>query len=149
MAFHGILNCYRKPDHWFGGVTCTNGAGSARNGRYASYTDEQMQSVRVEEQDAAAVVGGYGIMIQLGYSSAEVKSPSETCLQQDLFDILRLTQPEIVYTHNPADKHDTHIGVVVAALQAENRFEVVALSREDCRRRFRVEALASSAALPR
>ena len=118
MAFHGILNCYRKPDHWFGGVTCTNGAGSARTGRYASYTDEQMQSVRVEEQDAAAVVGGYGIMIQLGYSSAEVKSPSETRLQQDLFDILRLTQPEIVYTHNPADKRDTHIGVVVAALQA-------------------------------
>jgi hypothetical protein len=26
--------------------------------------------------------------------------------------------PQIVYTHNPADKHDTHIGVVIAALQA-------------------------------
>jgi hypothetical protein len=24
----------------------------------------------------------------------------------------------VVYTHNPADKHDTHIGVVIAALQA-------------------------------
>jgi LmbE family N-acetylglucosaminyl deacetylase len=27
-------------------------------------------------------------------------------------------RPQVVYTHNPADKHDTHIGVVVAALQA-------------------------------
>ena len=24
----------------------------------------------------------------------------------------------MVYTHNPADKHDTHVGVVIAALQA-------------------------------
>jgi glucosamine-6-phosphate deaminase len=27
-------------------------------------------------------------------------------------------RPEVVYTHNPADKHDTHIGVTIAALQA-------------------------------
>ena len=30
--------------------------------------------VRHEEQNAAAVVGRYGVMIQLGYTSAEVKS---------------------------------------------------------------------------
>jgi LmbE family N-acetylglucosaminyl deacetylase len=118
MAFHGILNCYRKPDHWFGGVTCTNGAGSSRSGRYADYTDEQMQAVRVEEQNAAAIVGGYGLMFQLGYSSTEVKQPDDKRLTQDLFDILCQTQPEVVYTHNPADKHDTHIGVVVSALEA-------------------------------
>jgi hypothetical protein len=80
MAFHGILNCYRKPDHWFGGVTCTNGAGSARTGRYASYTDEQMQSVRVEEQDAAAVVGGYGIMTSTTRTSAWSLPPCKLCV---------------------------------------------------------------------
>ncbi len=48
----------------------------------------------------------------------------------------------------PSDSAAALDEVVVAALQAENRFEVVALSREECRRRFRVEALASSAALP-
>ena len=32
MAMHGILECYEKDDQWFGGVTCTNGAGSARTG---------------------------------------------------------------------------------------------------------------------
>jgi hypothetical protein len=36
-----------------------------------------------------------------------------------------------------------------AALQRENRFEVVALSRDECRRRFGVEELSSTAALPR
>ena len=38
--------------------------------------------------------------------------------------------------------------VFVAALQQENRFEVVALSREECLRRFRNEAISSAAALP-
>ena len=28
MAFHGILECFAKTDQWFGGVTCTDGAGS-------------------------------------------------------------------------------------------------------------------------
>lgn len=118
MAFHGILTCYRKPQLWFGGVTCTDGAGSARSGRYASYTDEQMQAVRVEEQHAAAMVGGYGAMIQLGHPSSRVKSPDDTRLQADLLHILESTQPEVVYTHNPADKHETHIGVFIAALDA-------------------------------
>ena len=118
MAFHGILNCYRKPDQWFGGVTCTDGAGSARAGRYADYTDEQMQAVRVDEQNAAAIIGGYGAMIQLGYPSSIVKNPNDTKLQDDLLTILEQAQPEIVYTHNPADKHDTHIGVVITALDA-------------------------------
>ncbi len=118
MAFHGILTCYRKTDLWFGGVTCTDGAGSARSGRYEAYTDEQMQAVRVEEQNSAAMVGGYGAMIQLGHPSSVIKSPDDTSLQQDLFHILESTQPEVVYTHNPADKHETHIGVVIAALDA-------------------------------
>jgi hypothetical protein len=39
--------------------------------------------------------------------------------------------------------------VFVAALQRENRFEVVTLTREECRRRYGVESLASTSALPR
>ena len=30
MAFHGVLTCYHSDTQWFGGVTCTNGGGSAR-----------------------------------------------------------------------------------------------------------------------
>jgi len=118
MAFHGILACYHSETEWFGGVTCTNGAGSSRTGPYASYTDEQMQAVRRGEQRAAAVLGHYGVMIQLDYPSAAVKSAKNTALKNDLKEILSATGPQVVYTHNPADKHDTHIGVVVATLQA-------------------------------
>ena len=118
MAFHGILECHAAGKKWFGGVTCTNGSGSARAGAYEKFTDAQMMSVRRREQNAAAVVGGYGVMIQLDYPSGAVKNAADTALKNDLKKILAATQPDVVYTHNPADKHDTHIGVVIAALQA-------------------------------
>jgi LmbE family N-acetylglucosaminyl deacetylase len=118
MAFHGILECFASDTKWFGGVTCTNGAGSARSGAYAQFTDAQMMAVRRTEQNHAAIVGQYGVMIQLDYPSSAAKSSTDPSLKNDLKEILAATRPGIVYTHNPADKHDTHLGVVVAVLQA-------------------------------
>jgi LmbE family N-acetylglucosaminyl deacetylase len=118
MAFHGILTCFADDTRWFGGVTCTNGSGSARAGRYAECTDAEMMTIRRQEQNTAAVVGGYGAMIQLDYPSSAVKNPTATGLREDLLEILEATRPQVVYTHNLADKHETHIGVVVAVLQA-------------------------------
>jgi LmbE family N-acetylglucosaminyl deacetylase len=118
MAFHGILECHASRKKWFGGVTCTNGSGSARTSKYKKFSDEQMMAERRREQNRAAKLGRYGVMIQLDYPSSAVKSSTDTALKDDLKKILTVTGPEIVYTHNPADKHDTHIGVVVAAIQA-------------------------------
>ena len=39
MAFHGILECYASKTKWFGGITCTNGSGSARAGKYKHFSD--------------------------------------------------------------------------------------------------------------
>jgi LmbE family N-acetylglucosaminyl deacetylase len=118
MAFHGILNCFADEQKWFGGVTCTNGAGSSRTGPYANCTDAQMMAIRRQEQNAAATLGQFGVMLQLDYPSSAVKSATDPALKNDLKQIIAATQPDVVYTHNPADKHDTHIGVVIAALQA-------------------------------
>ncbi|RYD26452.1 MAG: PIG-L family deacetylase, partial [Verrucomicrobiaceae bacterium] len=118
MAFHGILQCLGRDDRWFGGVTCTNGAGSSRTGPYACFTDKEMMKVRRQEQDTAAVIGGYGVMIQLDHASSSVKSATDSSLRDDLHAILAAARPEVVYTHNPADKHDTHVGVTVASIQA-------------------------------
>ncbi|MGN6552781.1 MAG: PIG-L deacetylase family protein, partial [Verrucomicrobiota bacterium] len=118
MAFHGILECFGRADKWFGGVTCTNGAGSSRIGSYANFTDEEMMRIRRQEQNTAATIGQYGAMVQLDYSSQIIKRWDDSRLKNDLKAILDAAQPEAVYTHNPADKHDTHIAVVVAALQA-------------------------------
>lgn len=118
MAFHGIAECFGKKDRRFGGVVVTNGAGSPRNGLYASYTDEEMLAVRRAEQRKAASVGDYAIQIQLAHGSAAVKDPANATVQADLATILSHACPEVVYLHQPADKHDTHVAVFGHALKA-------------------------------
>lgn len=118
MAFHGILKCFASNDLWFGGVTCSDGAGSSRVGPYVACSDAEMISIRRQEQNTAARIGNYGAMFQLDHPSRTIKSPADTSLEEDLFTILTATQPEVVYTHNPADKHETHIGVTIAAIRA-------------------------------
>ena len=118
MAFHGIEECFGRTEQWFCGVTCTNGAGSPRTGMYAECTDEQMRAIRRVEQRTAAAIGRYGVMLQLDHPSSVVKNPADPSLKNDLLEILRSTRPRVVYTHNPADKHDTHVAVLGAALAA-------------------------------
>jgi LmbE family N-acetylglucosaminyl deacetylase len=118
MAFHGIEKCFASPELWFGAVTCTNGSGSPRAGEYAGYSDQEMAALRRREQEKAAILGNYGALVQLNYSSPEVKGASRKHLKADLVKILRAVRPEVVYTHNPADKHDTHVAVAFAALAA-------------------------------
>lgn len=118
MAFQGIVECYEPDDKWFGGIICTNGGGSARQGKYANYSDVQMRAVRHEEQKTAARLGRYGLMVQLDHPSNSVKIPTATALKDDLKQLLGAMHPQVVYTHNPADKHDTHIGVIITTLQA-------------------------------
>ncbi|HMD60329.1 MAG TPA: PIG-L family deacetylase [Opitutaceae bacterium] len=118
MAQSGISDCLDRPGKAFGGVVITNGAGSPRSGSYGSYSDEQMQSVRREEQRAAAALGHYSIQIQLGHPSADVKQPGHDGVARDLFTIFSLCKAEVVFLHNPADKHDTHVGALLRCLEA-------------------------------
>jgi LmbE family N-acetylglucosaminyl deacetylase len=121
MAYHGIAECFGVADQWFSGVVVTNGAGSPRSGIYGGYTDEQMQKVRIVEQRKAAYVGEYGCQIQLGFSSSEVKNPACAAVAEDLEGIIRAAQPRVVYLHNLADKHDTHIAVALRCVAALRR----------------------------
>ncbi len=124
MAFHGIKECFHHPNgNWFGGVTCTDGTGSSRTGRYAEFTDEKMRDVRRQEQRSAAVVGQYAAIFQLDYPSASLRGASAPFLADDIEQILRASQPEVLYTHNPADKHNTHLSVLAAVLTAIRRLE--------------------------
>ncbi len=118
MAYDGILKCFGTDDKWFGAVVVTNGAGSARNGIYAEYTDEDMQKVRKVEQKKAAYVGDYSALALLDYTSSQVKSPKGRDIVDELKKIIELAKPEVIYTHNLADKHDTHLGVVTKVIAA-------------------------------
>jgi len=55
---------------------------------------------------------------RLDYPRRAVKSATYPSLKNDLKEIRAATKLEVVYTHNPADKHDAHIGAVIAPLQA-------------------------------
>ncbi|MCS7315689.1 MAG: PIG-L family deacetylase [Bryobacterales bacterium] len=118
MAMDGILAGFGNQERWFTAVIVTNGAGSPRDGIYASFTDEQMQIVRRREQKKAAVVGEYSAAVFLNHSSADVKDARNAGPLEDLKTILAVARPEIVYTHNLADKHDTHVAVALRAIAA-------------------------------
>ncbi len=120
-ALHGILECWERDDRSFGGITCTDGGGSSRSGPYVGFSDEQMRAVRIEEQDHAAAIGHYGVMVQLGCPSSKARDRRDHTLKNDLQTLLAAMQPEVIYTHNLADKHETHLAVarnVIAALRA-------------------------------
>jgi LmbE family N-acetylglucosaminyl deacetylase len=118
MAYHGIAECFGRSDQWFTGVVVTNGAGSPRAGIYGQYTDVEMQQVRLREQRKAAYVGEYSCQIQLGYTSGAVKDAGQPGVTKDLTAILLAARPRIVYLHNLADKHDTHVGTCLRAIAA-------------------------------
>jgi LmbE family N-acetylglucosaminyl deacetylase len=118
MSYHGIAECFGRRDRWFTGVVVTDGAGSPRSGIYSDYTDEQMRKVRVVEQRKAAFVGDYACQIQLGYPSAQVKKAGDPAVVDDLRRILLAARPEVVYLHNLADKHDTHVAVALRSIAA-------------------------------
>jgi LmbE family N-acetylglucosaminyl deacetylase len=121
MAYHGISECFGRTDRWFTGVVVTNGAGSPRNGIYSEYSDEEMQKIRIIEQRKAAYVGDYSCQLQLGYPSAAAKDQENAALREELIAVFAAARPEVVYLHNLADKHDTHIGTAlhcIAALRA-------------------------------
>ncbi len=118
MAYPGILESFHQPGKGFMGVVVTNGAGSPRAGVYADCSDEDMQAIRKVEQKKAAFVGEYTAQALLMYSSAEVKDPSNADVVEDLRNIFLAAKPEVVFTHNLADKHDTHLCTALRVIAA-------------------------------
>ncbi len=130
MAHAGICDCLDREDGAFGGVVVTNGAGSPRSGPYASYSNEAMLAVRREEQRQAARMGGYAIQIQLAHPSVELKRPGHAGVDSDLAAIFAGCDPEVVYLHNPADRHDTHIAVLTRCLEAMRGLPTARMPRQ-------------------
>ena len=121
MAAQPIIECFNRMDLWFSGVVVTDGRGSPRVGRYKVFSDDEMSAVRKQEQFEAASIGKYAAQVVLGYPSATVKNSKQHGPVDDLLQLLRAAKPRFVYTHNLADKHDTHVAIalrVIAAIRA-------------------------------
>ncbi|MDR2686383.1 MAG: PIG-L family deacetylase [Oscillospiraceae bacterium] len=118
MAYAPIVRCYGSARRWFAGAVVTDGGGSPRSGIYADYTDDDMKAARAQEQKMAAAIGKYAAQFLLRYPSGAVKKPDNPALVGELRDILLACAPETVYTHNLADKHDTHVAVALNVIRA-------------------------------
>ncbi len=126
MAAQPIIECFQQKEKWFTGVVVTDGRGSPRNSLYENYTDDEMRLVRFKEQRKAAVVGEFAAQVMLDIPSKIIKDVSRTEPVEDILKLLRAAKPRYVYTHNLADKHDTHVGValrVIAALRMLDQSE--------------------------
>jgi len=118
MACDGILSCFLSEHRWFCGVVMSDGARSPRRGPYRHLTDQEMASLRRHEQKTAAVVGRYGAQVLLGYPSETLKDATRSAPVRDLMTLLSQARPQVVYTHNLADNHDTHVATALRVIEA-------------------------------
>lgn len=123
MAAQPILECFQQMDKWFMGVVVTDGRGSPRDALYKEYSDDQMRLVRFMEQRKAAYVGEFSAQAMMDYPSKIIKDISRSEPVDDMVNILRAARPRFVYTHNLADKHDTHVAVALRVIQALRKLE--------------------------
>jgi LmbE family N-acetylglucosaminyl deacetylase len=98
MAWHAVLHA-----GGLGAVIVTDGRGS---------------NTRLLEQKRAASLGNYAAVIWLDHASADVKRAAYPALASDLSAVLSAVRARLVYTHNPADRHDTHVAVALHTVQA-------------------------------
>ncbi len=118
MAFPGVTACLHQLNQRFTGVVVTNGSGAPRTGPYAKTPDAELIEMRQEEQRQAARLGDYAAVIQLAYPSFSIQTGPCPALVGELRQILEATQPRVVYLHNPADRHETHVAVLQSSLEA-------------------------------
>lgn len=120
LGWHPIQQCLSQPDLHLTGLVATDGRSSPRTGVYAGYSDEQMVEVRLREQRQAAVCGRYAAVVSLMHEeTGEVMGGRDsTPLISDFREIVSLTRPSVIFTHNLCDRHPHHIVVVLAAIKA-------------------------------
>lgn len=118
MAYGAIAECYGVTDRHFTGVVVTDGSGSPRSGVYGDYSDEEMKTVRAIEQKTAASIGRYNAQVLLWHKSGEVKDPTNRAVIDNFKRLILECKPDTLYTHNLADKHDTHVAVVMHVIRA-------------------------------
>ncbi|HUF82860.1 MAG TPA: PIG-L family deacetylase, partial [Burkholderiales bacterium] len=98
MAWHAVLHA-----QGLAAVIVTDGGGS---------------NARLQEQKRAASLGKYAALIWLDHASRDVKRAAYPALASDLSAVLSAVRARWVYTHNPADRHDTHVAVALHTVQA-------------------------------
>lgn len=124
LGYHGITQCFNHDQQHFMGMVITSGAGSVRQGPYANTSNQSLIEIRSHEQKAAAQIGRYAVLIELQLKSDDVKKNNPQLIEfiQNCLDQSNVTT---LYTHNPFDRHSTHLGVlnktIIAILNSQRQ----------------------------
>jgi LmbE family N-acetylglucosaminyl deacetylase len=118
IAHDIIARCYDNPREWFTAVIVTDGAGSTKTGQYAGISEKDLIKLRNTEQKEAARTGDYGALIILGHPSSDAKKTANNHITDEIARIIKWAKPDIIYTHNPFDSHDTHVAVMLRTIDA-------------------------------
>ena len=124
FGYSGIRAANEEDTYSFVGVVTSDGRNSPRIGEYANYDAQMMIDTRIVEQKGAADIGKYEAQILLNYTSEQCQTNTNEDIIADYIEIIREYKPEIILTHNLADKHKTHCGVVCNLIKAIRRLPV-------------------------
>ena len=126
MAFKGILECFQDDARSFCAVVVTDGSGAPRKRLTRDKSKHEKVAERRNEQKKAAVVGEYGAVALLDYPSSAAKDGADGAIVAELAALIAAATPDVVYTHNLADKHDTHVAVALRTTAALRQLPVEA-----------------------
>lgn len=103
-------------------IVVTTGSKCPLAGSFADRAEE-MERIRAEEQFEAARIGNYSVLM-LGYESADLRGAGSDLVCGVLEQILSQCSAAEIWTHNPFDRHPTHLSVLrllLAAIRRMNR----------------------------
>lgn len=64
------------------------------------------------------MLGNYSMHVFLRYPSSVVKDNNNPAPIEEIKSLVKATSPTIIYTHNLADKHPTHVAVAGNTIKA-------------------------------
>jgi len=121
MALEPIVRGRLKLKAAFVGLVVASGSGGRRTGKYRGFSGKKWVAQRRKEQREAALLGAYAVQIQLGHPSRAVLDPEAQGPTDDLVAVLKAVRPREVFCHDLADRHATHLAVLLKLVAAIRR----------------------------
>ena len=119
IAFDGIVKHFKDKRSNFFGIVVSDNQGKPIHPKYKSSSLSKVQKIREEEQIKAARLGEYAGLAFLRYPSSEIRNPFyEKKIEGKIIELIELLKPLVIYTHNLADKHPTHLAVALRVIDA-------------------------------
>ena len=118
MALDGILKCYRNPNKRFLSIARHQRQRESEDGslrRLHRRADDGRAPRQAEESSVRRRVLGRGPPRDSSGAAKDSKNPGP---RNNIAAICRAARASVIYTHTPADKHDTHIAVMLRVVEA-------------------------------